>query len=265
MTDDADNNEAAALIARQTGELSDLAKDLSRVGAKVTRERVRRWKQRTTVVLRGISVQEAERFDRLSERASFVSRDENADLLRTCDDYAAFLIGLGEELQKHPSSLRIDAGSVVTPAKDSNVDRDAVFIIHGHDEPNRLKLEKLLQRWGLRPVVLLDVAGKGRTLIEKFEQVAARCSFALAIVTADDLVKTPKGEYAQARPNVAFELGWFYGRLGRNNVCILLERGTKLHSDLDGISVVEFEGSIESVALKIEDELKAAEVLKVGR
>jgi predicted nucleotide-binding protein len=76
--------------------------------------------------------------------------------------------------------------------------------------------------------------GKGRTLIEKFEQEAQRAVFAFAILTPDDWVSLDEVEYAQARPNVVFELGWFFGRLRREKVCILLQRGTRIHSDLDG-------------------------------
>lgn len=65
-------------------------------------------------------------------------------------------------------------------------------------------------------------------------------------------------QHAQARPNVIFELGWFYGRIHREKVCILHKRGTKLHSDLEGISLIEFEDNVEDKVNEIERELKAA-------
>lgn len=90
------------------------------------------------------------------------------------------------------------------------------------------------KRWDLNPIILRDQPAKGRTLIEKFEQEAINVAYAFAIFTPDDIVRTQPGEYLQARPNVIFELGWFYSKLGWGKVCILFKRGTKIHSDLEG-------------------------------
>ena len=67
--------------------------------------------------------------------------------------------------------------------------------------------------------------------------------------------------YLQARPNVVFELGWFYGRLGREKVCILNKKGAVIHSDLEGISRIPFDKSILEKVTEIENELKAANVI----
>jgi hypothetical protein len=138
-----------------------------------------------------------------------------------------------------------------------------VFIIHGHNKEATFELEKILkEKFHLNPVILVYEPGKGRTLIEKFEQEGAHCSFAFAIMTPDDLVKVEGGFYTQARPNVIFELGWFYGKIGRNQTCILLKEGTEIHSDLDGISRIVFRDSITDKYLEIESELKSAGLIK---
>lgn len=73
------------------------------------------------------------------------------------------------------------------------------------------------------------------------------------------MINISDAQYPQARPNVIFELGWFYGRLGREKVCILFKKGTKMHSDLDGISRIEFNNLInEKVIEDIRKELKEA-------
>ena len=137
-----------------------------------------------------------------------------------------------------------------------------VFIVHGHDERNLLRLQRLLRdRFHLEPIVLADQPGRGRTLIKKFEDEAESCSFAFVLLTPDDQVATPKGEYTQARPNVVFELGWFFARLGRSRVLLLLKPGTKIHSDLDGVSRIEFNENIEEKFLELEAELKEAGLL----
>ena len=81
------------------------------------------------------------------------------------------------------------------------------------------------------------------------------------ILTPDDTVKTRDGDYTQARPNVPFELGWFYARVGRRRVHILHKTGTRVHSDLEGISRIEFADLVEDKTLEIEAELKAVGLL----
>jgi predicted nucleotide-binding protein len=73
--------------------------------------------------------------------------------------------------------------------------------------------------------------------------------------------KSEDEAYAQPRPNVIFELGRFYGRLCRGKVCILFRKGTKIHSDLDGISRIEFGDSILEKEGEIKKELLAANIL----
>ena len=57
------------------------------------------------------------------------------------------------------------------------------------------------------------------------------------------------------------ELGWFYGRLGRERVCILFKKGTRIHSDLDGINRIPFGRSMTEVAIELETELRVANLL----
>jgi len=103
--------------------------------------------------------------------------------------------------------------------------------------------------------------GRGRTIIQKFEEEAQRAVFALALFTPDDVVNIAGEEYAQPRPNAIFELGWFFGRLGRESVCILFRRGTRIHSDLDGISRIEFDSSVAEKIGEIERELLGGRVI----
>lgn len=168
----------------------------------------------------------------------------------------SFLIRWKEELEMtngETSSQR---------TKLDNSQSKIVFIIHGHDDLSTLQLQKLLRNeWNLESVVLKEKPPRGRTLIEKFEQEAQTTGFAFAIYTADDIIKLANGEYSQARPNTIFEIGWFYGRLGRKNVCILFEKGTKINSDLNGINTIEFDKSVEEKVLEIKEELKDAGII----
>jgi len=231
-----------------------------------------RWINATFCIIRdNLGQNEAQRF---SEAVAEYGRFRKGRLCSSnrCLVGAEFIESLVRICREFPSQLTYTEPALsrlTAPKGGSDAKRDAaaqptqVFLIHGHDELNALKLEKHLRdNHGLTATILSDVAGKGRTLIEKFEEEALKAAYAFALLTPDDEVQTAGGQYAQARPNVAFELGWFYGRLGRSRVCVLLKKGTRLHSDLDGINRIEFEGSVDEVATEIERELRASALIK---
>ncbi len=72
------------------------------------------------------------------------------------------------------------------------------------------------------------------------------------------MVKTESGWYAQALPDLIFEPGWFYGRLGPSRVCMLYKKGTEIHSDLPGIWRAELVNSVGKTDHQIEHELVEA-------
>ena len=139
-----------------------------------------------------------------------------------------------------------------------------VFIIHGHDEVNTLRLRVLLQdHFGLSPVLMTNKPGMSRALLEKFEYSASACTLAFAIITPDDEIINHAQTYYQARPNVIFEVGWFVGRLGVPRVCLLLKDGATVQSDIDGISRIHFRENVEEKVLEIQRELDAVEFPKI--
>jgi len=136
-----------------------------------------------------------------------------------------------------------------------------VFIIHGRNEARRLELKDLLHYFHIQSIVLQDNVGKGcQTLIDKFEYYANQCDFAFAIFTSDDNVKNNGEEYLQACPNICFEIGWFYAKLGKGKICILYQQDadSRLLSDLQGVSRLEFKSNIREVGIDIEKVLHAA-------
>ncbi|MBU1728315.1 nucleotide-binding protein [Patescibacteria group bacterium] len=227
-------------------------------------ERLKRWKSRTASLLdTNIHPNEGERL-RNKRKGSSRMNDPIGNLADEADMYAGLLRALKEDIEDHPSDVLSspvhseEPAHFEAPSAGSNV----VFIVHGHDEHNLLRLKEMLrEKWNLESIVLVRKPGKGRTLIEKFEDEAKAASFALVLLTPDDFIASEQEDYAQARPNVIFELGWFYGQLGRDRVCILLRKGTKIHSDLDGISRIEFKESVEEVATQVESELVAGKML----
>jgi predicted nucleotide-binding protein len=139
---------------------------------------------------------------------------------------------------------------------------DGIFIIHGHDELNWIRLSRLLRdEFGIRDVIVLkEEPSSGKTLIEKLEYAAKHCCYAFAVLTPDDMVEKPDEVYFQSRPNVIFEIGWFYGRLGRDRVCIVKNTETTIPSDLIGIVTINFNNNVSEVYLDIKRELNKIDI-----
>jgi len=180
-----------------------------------------------------------------------LSADQFAQILSEVESLSDFLGKLGTS----PLSCQISHTSRAPLTKN-------VFVIHGHDELNTRRLTQLLQsHFNLNPIAMLSKPGMSRPLIEKFEDEAQTCSFAFGLFTPDDEIIKAANHYKQARPNVVYEVGWFIGRLGKHRVTLLLQEGTNIHSDLDGVSRIPFSDNIEDKFLDIQKELKAAKII----
>lgn len=113
-----------------------------------------------------------------------------------------------------------------------------IFLVHGHDDGLRREVSEWVQEsLGVTPVVLSKQLSGGMTLIEKFESYSADAACAIVVMTPDDQARA-KNNLAvveeRARQNVVFELGYFYGKLKRNNV-IVLNFGVELPGDINGM------------------------------
>ena len=130
-------------------------------------------------------------------------------------------------------SLTIDEPSSNEPSVPGSI-----FVVHGHDDARKHEVARFLQRvTKSEPVILHEQASGNRTVIEKLEKHAGTASFAVVLLTADDLgqAKTADTLIPRARQNVVFEAGYFIGRLGRDRVTLLLEKGVERPGDLDGV------------------------------
>jgi predicted nucleotide-binding protein len=140
--------------------------------------------------------------------------------------------------------------------------RTTIFLVHGHDAARTSEVTAFLQRVTKLPVVVMDKkAQMGRTLIQKFEDNAGRAKYAVVLLTADDEGRPVGSEQwdRRARQNVMFELGFFYGAIGRSRVAVLYERGVDLPSDLLGVGWVPLD-SKGSWKAKLAKELKHAKI-----
>lgn len=151
--------------------------------------------------------------------------------------------------------------NMLSTANQKNAASEKVFIIHGHNEGKWRELQLLLKNINVEAIELSMITLNGKTIIEKFENIASQCRFAIAIFTYDDIIN---GEYLQVRPNVIFELGWFFAKLGRENTMILeeIKNNGKIFSDLDGIYRYRFHENINELYEDIVKVLTAANIIQ---
>lgn len=134
-----------------------------------------------------------------------------------------------------------------------------VFIVHGHDNELKETVARFIEKLGLIPVILHEQANSGLTIIEKFEKYSD-VSFSIVLMSPDDLGNTKENSSSlnfRARQNVIFELGYFYGRLGRKNVCAIIKGDIERPSDNDGIIYIGID-NIEGWKMLLAKELKDA-------
>jgi predicted nucleotide-binding protein len=130
-----------------------------------------------------------------------------------------------------------------------------VFIVHGWDTELKFDVKNYFQNTlGANPVILHEQGGDGATLIDKFERYAEECGLAVILLSeadepAEKLVSP--GDERRPRPNVLFEMGYFFSRLGREGV-ILLKRGeVELNSDVLGIEWIDVSRGVAAAGEEI--------------
>jgi predicted nucleotide-binding protein len=130
-----------------------------------------------------------------------------------------------------------------TEKKLTEQDSKKIFIVHGHDNEAKETVARFLHQLDLEPIILHEQVSGSKTIIEKFE-FYSDVGFAIVLLTPDDLgcLKTTQPELKpRARQNVIFELGYFFAKLTRKNVCALYKEGVELPSDFQGVLYVQMD------------------------
>lgn len=224
---------------------------------KITKDSALQWVRRVRFALRSMFGNEAaivKDLDILLKeiQQKGLSQSQFSQKIADLESFVDYL----NQLSNFPLACAVSKTSRAPSTKD-------IFIIHGHDELNTRRLTHILSsEFGLNPIAMLAKPGMSRPLTQKFEDEAQTCSFAFALFTPDDEILTQVGPYKQARPNVIYEVGWFIGRLGRARVALILKKGTKIHSDLDGVSQIHFSEDVSEKFLEIRKELIAAKLVQ---
>lgn len=112
-----------------------------------------------------------------------------------------------------------------------------VFISHG-TPPDWREVQAFIEKdLSIPTLELAQEPNLGRTVLQKLDEESNRCSYAVVVMTGDDTVEdgTPR-----ARENVMHEIGYFQGKFGLVNVCLLHEKGVNIPSNIHGLAYVSF-------------------------
>lgn len=165
------------------------------------------------------------------------------------------------ELRAAQGIIRQERQAVPTDAQDEPLQiHPSIFIVHGHDEALLHQTARFLEQLDLRPIFLKEQPGKSRTIIEKFEEYSDVVTFAVILLTPDDVGKAVKEDSEpkpRARQNVIFEFGYFLGKLGRPRITALYDPRVELPSDYRGVEYIKVDAE-EAWKTKLAQELKAA-------
>jgi len=117
------------------------------------------------------------------------------------------------------------------------LDKNKVFIVHGHDNETKLEIARFIEKIGFEPIILHEQASNSKTIIEKIESYSD-VGFGVVLYTDCD-VGAKKSEFKnlnkRARQNVVFEHGFLIGKLGRSNVCSLVKGNIETPNDISGV------------------------------
>ncbi len=136
-----------------------------------------------------------------------------------------------------------------------------VLIIHGRGDTGEELRNMIMQKAsstpdallrGLAEPVIMNLSGSGAVTVPSvFEDLASQVAAAIVIVTADDIggfarwtisetvPATALELQVRARENVWVEVGWFWGRLGREKIFLWLKDTVEIPSDLQGVARTE--------------------------
>ena len=153
--------------------------------------------------------------------------------------------------------------------------KHSVFLVHGHNLEALSEVEDYLKKIGITPVVLSRLHESAQSLFQKFISVAGKARFAVVLLSSDDYGASrrqyetegvaDKSLQFRARQNVILELGFFYGKLGWENVHVIYRNpdevfpNFEMPSDLGGVVF----DAMNSVSWKrnLEDKLRDADIV----
>lgn len=143
-------------------------------------------------------------------------------------------------LERHVEACRIPQPHYPEP----EAPRPMIFIGHGRDIAWRDLKDHLTDKHGYAVHAYEVGARAGHTIRDFLDDMLRESTVALIVLTAED---ETADALLRARQNVVHELGLFQGRLGFSRAIAIVENGTELMTNLDGVQQLRFEkGNIAS-------------------
>lgn len=140
-----------------------------------------------------------------------------------------------------------------------------IFIVHGHDSEARDQLELALHRLGLKPFILMNTSGGGKTIIEALEGQIGRdftSDFGIVLMTPDDFGYSKKDGDKKVEPrprqNVVLEAGMLLASLTRSRMAIIVKGHLEMPSDLQGIIHLAYNDHVKEIIPKLCERLREA-------
>lgn len=161
-----------------------------------------------------------------------------AELLNLVNTMTEELTLFGASVEEGEEAISTRAGELI---------EESIFIVHGHDEEMKQSVARTLEKLGLKIIILHEQPNKGRTIIEKFMDYSGVASFAIVLLSPDDLVYQSGADPSQARyrarQNVVLELGFFLGKLKRSRVAVIHKEAERFEmpSDYLGVLFIAFD------------------------
>jgi hypothetical protein len=149
---------------------------------------------------------------------------------KTADDRLFSTFVVEETLGAFPGTSMLDGADEANPASSSPAaaerlarastqSANRVFVVHGQNEHARDDVVQFLRTLGLNPIVLHEQPNMGRHLLTKLIEEAELVTFAVILMTDDD-VGSKRGDEqlrARARLKVILELGYLLSHRGRES------------------------------------------------
>ena len=123
------------------------------------------------------------------------------------------------------------------PENEKPPEPPTIFIGHGRSKLWQELHNHLRDKHGYIVKAYETGARAGHAVRNIVEDMAKKSNIAFLVHTAEDEMQD--GSF-QARPNVIHETGLFQGKLGFSRAIVLLEKGCKSFSNLDGIEQIRF-------------------------
>ena len=141
-----------------------------------------------------------------------------------------------------------------TPRDQLPVRVPCIFLGHGRSDLWAKVVSDVLVPHGLSHVEFNSDTAVSRTAVARLEEMLARATFAVIVVTAED----DSGDGGRrARQNVIHEIGFFQGALGFERVALLVQDGVEWLSNLEGLQQIRFAGDrIEAAWFELQRVLK---------